>query len=186
MKAKLLGYFPCNPSNANELLFPLLAAFLLRLSPRPSAGLGAALLSEIARSWWIQATGLPSRAKCRERSLSSLQPRGQVFPGGLPTKCGPSGSSPESAPVALWGGRRKQPARSAPSAAPAGFGAQAGGSHWSDPVVPKASLSSLLVSMKNDSVIAPDGTQTNLDRQLRPTHFQGLGLTSVLFPLVPI
>lgn len=34
MKAKLLGYFPCNPSNASELLFPLLAAFLLRLSPR--------------------------------------------------------------------------------------------------------------------------------------------------------
>lgn len=31
--------------------------------------------------------------------------------------------------------------------------------------------------MKNASVIAPDGTQTNLDRQLRPPHFQGSGLT---------
>lgn len=172
MKARLLGYLPCNPSNASELLFPLLAAFLLRLSPCPSAGPGAALLSEIARSWWIQATGLLSRAKCRERSLSSLQPHGQVLPGGLLTKRGLSSSSLESALVSLWGGRRKQQPRSAPSAAPASwFGAQPRGGHWSDSVLPKASLSSLLVSMKNASVIAPDGTQTNLDHQLRPTHF---------------
>lgn len=59
-------------------------------------------------------------------------------------------------------------------------------SHRFDPILPKASLHSLLVSMKNASVLAPDGTQTNFDHQLRPTHFQVFGLTSVLFPLVPI
>lgn len=42
-------------------------------------------------------------------------------------------------------------------------------SHRFDPILPKASLHSLLVSMKNASVLAPDGTQTNFDHQLRPT-----------------
>lgn len=60
------------------------------------------------------------------------------------------------------------------------------GSLWLDPGLPEASLSSLLVSMRNAPIRAPDGTQTNLGCQSRPAHFQGLGLTSVLFPLVAI
>jgi hypothetical protein len=51
MKAKLLGYIPCNSSNAGNLLFPVLAAFPLRLSPCLSAGLRAVLQLEIAGSW---------------------------------------------------------------------------------------------------------------------------------------
>lgn len=60
------------------------------------------------------------------------------------------------------------------------------GNHWLDPGLPEASMSSLLVNMRNAPIRAPDGTQTNLGCRLRPAHFQGLGLTSVLFPLVAI
>ena len=42
-KAELLGYILCNCSNVSKLLFLGLAAFLFRLCPCPSAGLGAAL-----------------------------------------------------------------------------------------------------------------------------------------------
>lgn len=42
-KAKLLGYILCNCSNASKLLFLGLAAFLFRLCPCLSVGLGAGL-----------------------------------------------------------------------------------------------------------------------------------------------
>lgn len=127
MKAKLPGYIPCNSSNANKLLFPVLAVFLLRLSPCLSAGLRAALLWEIAQSWWTPAMGTLLWAKCRERSLSLLQPRSQVLPGGLLTKHRPWSSSPGVCICFLIGhdpgdGRRKQwPKSAAPSATTAGW-----------------------------------------------------------------
>lgn len=178
---------PLQPQQCEGAFVPAAGSFLLRLSPCPCTGPRAALLLEIVRSWWIQATGLLSCAKCRERSLSSLQPRGQVLPVGLLTKRGPP--APPWSPCFLpcgEGGGDGNPGQLPLRPLPGWFGAQPRGSHWPDPVLPKASLSSLLVSMKNASVIAPDGTPTNLDRQLRPTHFQGLDLTSVLFPLLPI
>lgn len=111
LKAKLLGYIPCHSSNAGKLLFPVLAAFL-RVSPCLSAGLGAALLLEIAQSWWIQAIGLLLWAKCRERSFSgsSLPVRYSLV--SASQSIGPWGSSPEVGICFLRGhapgdGRRK-------------------------------------------------------------------------------
>lgn len=111
LKAKLLGYIPCHSSNAGKLLFPVLAAFL-RVSPCLSAGLGAALLLEIAQSWWIQAIGLLLWAKCREKSFSgsSLPVRYSLV--SASQSIGPWGSSPEVGICFLRGhapgdGRRK-------------------------------------------------------------------------------
>lgn len=157
--------------------------------PRLSAGLRAALLSEIAQSGWTQAIG----ANCRERSLShsSLTLRYSLV--GSSENVGPWASSPGVGICFLTGhapgnGRRKkQPKSAAPSATTAGcFSAPPIEVNWFDPLLCKASLSSLLASVKNASIMAPDGTQTNLDRQLRSTQFQGFGLTSELFPLLPI
>lgn len=161
--------------------------------PRLSAGLRAALLAEIAQSGWTQAIGLLLWANCRERSLShsSLTLRYSLV--GSSENVGPWASSPGVGICFLIGhapgnGRRKkQPKSAAPSATTAGcFSAPPIEVNWFDPLLSKASLSSLLVSLKNASIMVPYGTQTNLDCQLRSTQFQGFGLTSVLFPLLPI
>lgn len=168
-------------------------SFAPRLFPCLSAGPRAVLLLEIAGSWWTQATELLfDEPNIEKGAFHWLQPHSQVLPGGLHPRLRLWSYSLELSFVfsqakflemGKWNGSPSpQPSVNHCKLVPC-LDLR---SHWFDPVLPKVSLSSLLVSMKNASIIAPDGTQTNLDCQLRPTHFQGLCLTSVLFPPLPI
>lgn len=190
MRAKLPGYIPCNPRNASHLLFLALAALPLVCSP---AGL---CVPELLCSRRLQEAGglkpLASFISQRERSFSLAPASQSGMPWWAPHKAGAlelvpgvrlcffTGHMPSHGQVkwqpkspALYSHWKLVPCLDLRSL-------------WFDPVLPKARLSSLLVSMKNAPIIAPDGTQTNLGCQLWPTGFQGLCLTSMLFPSVPI
>lgn len=86
MKAKLLGYIPCNSSNASHLLSSALAALPLVCS------LACLQVSEPFCCWRFQeAGGIKPQGFFYEPNVEKgafqwLQPPSQVLPGGLHTK----------------------------------------------------------------------------------------------------